>query len=589
MALKGKDPISPQEANDLLGKIFAAAKSRQVFGVNWDSLSDDDKCTYVSGFFGREVWQHQREPLLVLTNSRQKRITYNAARQTGKSELLAWCQALCAQHNTHPALDGKTKVVALANKFSQTQIVANRVRNLLTENYERSQFFWDRDGSTKAHIVFKRERGINSRETGTIDYITANPKAFSEGFTASIAFVDEAGRLDRRVLSEVIIPYLGSTAGSLVLTGVSRGKGAFYDACNSPDYYHLHYPWDKVETYRRSAPADIVFDDGRRMEVGLYPLEAMPLNLKKALFPTNPMVHVIGTNRQEERSVRMWSLSRGTMSEDDFRSQYMLEWLADLLAFFQLQDTQLLFEMGDFEPLTQGIPGEEYYFGLDCGGSRNIYATTYTDKDRAALSVWRRKGQIKQKVFCDERDDVSPDELIAWLRATCHPTNGQFKCRHGAVDVTGAVGAAASKPLAASGIPVIPIFYGRQDEVSKKNYKNAMFDHFRLETGAGHTQYPMASLVDALDERTTDPLFPTFYHHRDQWEKLERKLTTGINSIITAPPGEHDDGPNSDVLAAFAMDKAAQFREILNVGRRPRRAIIGRGTLGPRQLGWYGR
>lgn len=495
------------------------------------------------------------------------------------SESMSWAQIICATHNTHPALDNMTKVIGLANKFSQTQIVGNRVRSLLMENYDRTQFFWDRDGSTKAHVVFKREAGINSKETGIIDYVTANPKAFSEGFTASIMFVDEANRLDARVYSEVLIPYLSSTAGTIVLTGVSRGKGPFYDACNSRDYIHLHYPWDAVETYRRSAPADIIITEDVRKEVGLYPLEVMPITLKRVWYPTNPMVHVLQTAGQRERWVRLWDLSEGSMSEEDFRSQYNLDWLADVLAFLQLQDQQLLFDSGEHEPLNSGRDGDQYFFGLDCGGSRNAYATTVTNKDSAALSVWRRNGHVKQKVYCDERDDVLPEELVAWLRETCHPQSGRFKCAFGTVDVTGAVGAFASQHLKDCGIPIIPIMYNRTEEITKKNFKNAIFEYFKLENSAGRTQYPLASCTDRLDELTLKAVHPTFFEHREQWEILERKLTTGVNAIITAPSGQHDDGPNSDALAVYGMDHPNLFQEVLNIKKRAKFGSVGRGVM----------
>lgn len=574
--MAAKDHASLEQSNLAITNIFQSAKTRQLYGVAWTQLNQAQRADYVKGFLSREVFEHQHKPMEVLTNPFNKRTTYNASRQVGKSETMTWAEIICCVHNTHPALDNVTKVVGLANKFSQTQIIGSRVRSLLNENYEKTKFFWDREGSTKQHVVFKHEAGLNSKETGTIDYITANPKAFSEGFTASIAFVDEANRLDQKVLSEVILPYMGSTNGSLVLTGVSRGKGTFYDACNSPDYVHLHYPWDTVETYRRSAPVDMVFEDGNTKKVGLYPLEVMPISLKKALFPTNPMLHILPTPNQKERFVRLWDLSRGIMAEEDFRSQYMLEWLADVLAMLQLLDQQLLFDSGDFEPMHTGREGDQYFFGLDCGGSRNAYAASLTDKDKAALVVWRRRGHIKQKVWCDERDDILPEHLVGWLREMCHPITGVFKCAFGTVDVTGAVGAFASQHLKSCGIPIIPIMYNRTEEITKKNFKNAMFDWFKLENAAGRTQYPSSHYTDTLDEITLLPTHPTFHEHREQWEIIEKRITTSINSVISAPAGKHDDGPNADALCVYGMDHPNLFTEELNaVKKRVKRGMLG--------------
>lgn len=585
-------PVVPQaslfEGNKAIAEVFKAARSRQIFGVEWANLDVEQRMDYVRSFFSMEVWKHQRDPIMTITDPYLKKITYNASRQSGKSAVLVWVEIIAGIHNTHPALDGTTKVIGLANKFSQTQIIGSRVRNLLLQNYEKTKFFWDQEGSSRAHVVFKRETGVTSKMTGTIDYVTANPKAFSEGFTGSLLCVDEANRLDGKVLSEVILPYLASTAGSIVLTGVSRGRGPFYDACNSKDFVHLHYPWDKVETYRRAAPCNIMYDDGTVLEVGMSPLEQMPNNLKKILFPTNPMVHILQAPRQKESMIRMWDIPASVMSEDDFRSQFMLEWLASITAVLPLSEQDMLFEKGDFAPMDGGGESNAFWFGLDCGGSRNAYAPQDTNKDRAALCVFTRVNGIKQKVWCDEKDNIMPEQLCAWLREICHPQVGRFKCQWGTIDVTGAVGAFASQHLKDSGIPIIPIIYNRTEEITKKNYKNAIFNYFKLENASGRIQYPASRLLDLLDESNMRPVYPTFYEHREQWEKIERKLTTGTNDVISAPSGEHDDGPNADALCTYGMDHPDLFSGELNLKKRSRTSLLTPGLQGSRR-GFYHR
>jgi hypothetical protein len=499
------------------------------------------------------------------------------------SEAITWAQGFNAIHNLYPSLDGSTKIVSLANKESQSMIVGNRLRLLMEENWKHTQFFYDRLGSTKMHQVFKREAGINSKQTGTIDYLTANPKAFGEGFSASEIFIDEAGRLDQTVFSQVIVPYGGSANAKLNLTGVSRGRGPLYDACNSKDYTHLHYPWDKVGTYRRSAPADLVDTSSGRvlLETGLYPLKVMPYSLKKIFFPTNPMVHILPTTYQKEEKVLLWDLSEGLMSEEDFRTQYALEWLAALMAILQLEHCMKLFESGDFLPPDHGM-GEEYYYGYDLGGSRNLYATGQSKKDTAALSIWRRRDGIKEKVFCDELYSAQPEEATAWLLQYVHPDHGIFPCKFGTVDVTGAIGALTSKSLMESRLPVIPIMYNRTEELTKKNFKNAMFDYFKIEVGGGRCRYPKEEITDALDPDTLLPKNPTWFKAREQWEVVERKDTGGINAQISAPPDKHDDHPNSDVLAIFGMDFAnsPQFHEFLHTKKpRARRAQLGQSLM----------
>lgn len=570
--------IEALEANVEIKNIFSSAKSRSTFGLDFAKLDRESKCQYVKDYFGFEVFSHQKEALDVLTDPAGEDITINAARQTMKTMCFAWAQGLNAQHNLCPALDNITKVISLANKESQSLLVGSRLRTLLELNYDKTQFFWDREGSTKLHLVFKKESGVNTKLTGTVDYLTANPKAFQEGYTASVIFIDEAGRLDEKVFSEVILPYGGATNARIIIAGVSRGKGAFYDACNSKDYYHIHLPWDKAsETYRRAAPVDLVdpITDKVILETGYYPLDIMPISLKKVYFPQNPWCHILPTTRQKEEWVYLWELSDGKISEEDFRSQYNLEWLAAVMAILQLEHQRLLFETGNFEPLPEGI-GEQYFFGFDLGGAQNAYATGTNDKDTAALSIWRKREGVKEKVFCDELYSCQIDEAINWLLHYVHPQYGIYPCVRGGVDITGSIGAYASEKLIHSRLPVCPIMYNRMEETTKKNFKNAMFDYFKMELSAGRVRYPKEYFTDGLDPVTLKPQNPVWYKCRQQWEVVERKETGGINAVISAPSGEHDDHPNADVLAVFVMDRGDQFDAQLRA-QKPRATVPRRG------------
>lgn len=579
---------SAAKANTAAAEIFSSTKSRSIFGVDFGRLDADGKAEYVQQFYGNRVFFHQKTPLDIFTDPTGDDATLNASRQTGKGQLFAWAQGLNAIHNLYPALDGTTKVISLANKESQSLIVCNRLRFLLESNYSKSRFFWDQAGSTKHHLTFKREAGVNSRIAGTVDYRTANPRAFSEGETASCLFIDEAGRMDPKVFSEVVLPFGASTNSRIIVAGVSRGKGPFYDACNSKDYTHIHLPWDKVETYRLAAPVDLVDPTTKEVmiQTGYYPLDMMPISLKKVLFPTNPWCHIYPTPRQKEEWIRLWDLSDGKMTEDDFRSQFALEWLAALMAILSLEKQILLFESSDHLPLERGIPGEEYVFGFDLGGTRNMYALGPSNKDSAALAIWARRDGIKQKVFTAELYSAQPDEAVQWLLQYVHPQHGIFPCKYGAVDVTGTIGALTSEKLVASRLPIIPIIYNRTEDTTKKNFKNAMFDYFEIECGAGRVQYPRKEVTDGLDPDTLRPLNPVWYQCRAEWECIERLLTGGINSRIMAPAPEHDDQACADVMCLFVMDRPASFEEYLRpLKQRAKRPILGVSRLGFSQPG----
>lgn len=568
--------VSAKEASDLSFQIFKSSRSRSIFGIDFSKLDRPGKVQYVNDFLNRRCFKHQEEIIDVLTSS-IKNTTLNVSRQSGKSESLAWSQVINCVHNLYPALDGITKVISLANKESQSLIVGNRLKRLIEENWDRTQFFYDAKGSTKMHLVFKKEAGLNTRMTGEVNYLTANPKSFGEGFSASIINIDEAGRLDPTVYSQVVVPYGGSTNSKINLTGVSRGRGPFYDACNSKDYHHMHFPWDKVDTYRKAAPVDLLdrYTGEVVLETGYFPLEVMPLSLKKVLFPKNPICHIYEARGQKEKYIDLWDLSEGIMSEEDFLSQYTLAWIAALMAFLQLEHLTKLFEEGNYEPPERN-EGESYWYGFDLGGTRNAYALGESKKDTAALSIYRRRNGVKEKVFTDELYSSQPEDAVQWLLHYVHPESGIFPCSYGGIDVTGTLGALTSEKLVASRLPIIPIMYNRTEEITKKNFKNAMFDYFKIEVGGGRVRYPMDSFTDALDPDTLKPRNPTWFKCREQWEVIEKKDTGGINAQIGAPSGKHDDHPNSDVLVVFVMDHESSFPDHLVRPRpRTRRAVIG--------------
>ena len=567
--------VPSAEATDRLRTIFSSAATRATFDTDFGKLSKPQKVQYVKEFFNNEVWSHQVDPLDGFTNPMEKSSTTNISRQAGKGQIFAWSQGINGVHNLCPDLGGVTRVLSLANKESQALLVASRLRGLLENNLKKTQFYWDQAGSTKTFFNFKRDAGVNTRTTGTVQYLTANPNAFSEGFTASCIFIDEAGRLNGKVYSEVILPFGASTNAKIILTGVSRGRGPFYDACNSRDYIHYHYPWDKVETYSKSAPVDLIdpITNEVILRTGFYPLDMMPMSLKKIIFPNNPMCHLLEAPRQKEKFVRLWDLSDGKMSDSDFRSQFMLEWLADLMAVLQLEDQILMFDDPTFLLPDHGIEEEGYYFGFDLGGSRNVYASGNNDKDTAALAIWRKKDGIKQKVFADELYSCQPAEAVTWLMNYVHPIHGMFPCKYGAVDVTGSIGALTSEHLVGSGLPIVPIIYNRTEETTKKNYKNAMFDYFKIECSGGRCQYPPKEWTDSLNEDTLQYKYPIWAKCREQWEIIEKQETGGNNAKIGAPSGEHDDHPNADVMAVYVMDRPQQFQEFI-VGQKKRTRCV---------------
>jgi hypothetical protein len=105
----------------------------------------------------------------------------------------------------------------------------------------------------------------------------------------------------------------------------------------------------------------------------------MPKSLKQWYFPTRPDV---------------WT--EGDMSVEDFKTQYMLEFVDGAGQFLSTEERDKLIN-GDFEWLHHGRIGEKYVAGIDFAGSSSDNA------DFTHITVLRiDRSNQKQKVYAEE-------------------------------------------------------------------------------------------------------------------------------------------------------------------------------------------
>lgn len=315
------EALSLQEAEQTVKDIFTQALSQVEVDTDLEQV---DPVSYVKSRLHKALFNNQIDIVRSLWDRSIRLMDIICARQTGKS-MGARIGVICAaEQNLYPTLEGFTQIGWYANKEEQSVGIGGQgCWRLLEENHERFKYTWDKAGSTKTHLAFKREAGLNTKLVGSIDFRTANPKAFSEGTSYSLMIVDEANRLANTVWSEVLLPMGGAHNAKIVKIGVPRLKNHFYETAFDPNYYHIRYDWTQCELYYASAPCELINPITKQVtKYGLFPIQRMPLSLKRRYFPDNDILHILpSTTGQKEEWKRVWDYL-GDMGEDDFRTQY---------------------------------------------------------------------------------------------------------------------------------------------------------------------------------------------------------------------------------------------------------------------------
>jgi hypothetical protein len=139
----------------------------------------------------------------------------------------------------------------------------------------------------------------------------------------------------------------------------------------------------------------------------------MPKALKQEYFPNNPEV---------------WT--EGGMSIEDFRTQYMLEFIDGAGKFLDTPQVESLMS-GEFEWLEKGQLGELYVAGIDFAGSN-------PDGDNTHVSVLRiNPDGTKHKVFAKEFSDMPYPQQIYEIAIMFAGFNPKFQVKKIFADYTG--------------------------------------------------------------------------------------------------------------------------------------------------------
>ncbi len=332
--------------------------------------------------------------------------------------------------------------------------------------------------------------------------------------------VDEAQSVSDVSMSQILLPMIAhSKHPQLIKLGVPLYRNHFFKGFNNPEYLSLKYDWLHCPLLLRGGFKEI---DG--IKYPLFGISRMPLSKKMIYFPNNP---------------EMWT--EGDMSEEDFATQFEMQWISDINLFLN-EDDQLKL-IGKHSGLSNGFGNEDYFFGLDIAGGEMI-----SEKNcRTSLDIWvKREGGVKNKVAEFNWQGELTNQYSEILDAV-HPDYGKFRCKFGYGDY-GYTGPAMIDFLKKSGLPIEGIMFGAREPESGYNYKNAMYNHYLFELRADRVKYPNREFIDK------SKIFKRSYN---QWCGLERRGSLGINAKIDPPSGEYSDSPCGDILGVWALDKKA--------------------------------
>lgn len=327
-----------------------------------------------------------------------------------------------------------------------------------------------------------------------------------------------------------------NTNAKLIKIGTPKTRNHFFQSMQgkeSADWLTIAKDWTQCP--QLWAKSHIILPDHQdpthvnTRKYSKYVFDLMPKSLKQELFPTVP---------------EHWA--EGSMTVEDFKTQYMLQFIDGAGQFLSTDEWNLLVS-GQFDWIEEGKIGENYAAGIDFAGSDADGA------DFTHISVVRiAPNGEKQKVFgCEFHGTSYPEQerAIAKLFGGPRPI---WNCKAIYADFTGCGRPVVQSLIENFGLTNLKgITFNGADTVthSGMNMKNVMFASLRQELDNGRFKYPTKDRFMQNTHRDRH----SFYHKMiGEWRDLEYTVGLTVNKKISAPSGGHDDCPCADTLACFA-------------------------------------
>jgi hypothetical protein len=469
-------------------------------------MQANDPKLWAKAFLSAEVFSNQNDIMKAVADLNTRYMVVIGSRGSGKT----WgvCAGLIKMAVDNPNLE----IGIFGPRTDQAGRIISEARTLLTGTKLHEQVDWVR---TTAHrLMFKNGSYMLA--------LSAAETSQQEGWHFDVIAVDEAHRVTDIAMTQRILPMLGSKKiYKLIKIGIPLYKNHFYRSYGDPKYKILQHNWTESPLLLRSGFKEI---EGKK-----YPstvLDRVPMSIKQKMFPNNPELHY-----------------DGDMTELEFQTQYNMTWVDDLNTFLSSEEQEKI--LGTHKIMESPQTGETYFFGLDTASGSIIPGKS--DLDFTSLSIWRKSGTgIKEKICCFEWQGGETLGQLKDVLEIVNPIGGLFPCAFGCVDYSN-VGITAVEIFKNNKIAVAGIMFAQTEPSSHKNYKNAMAHHFKFELQADRVKMPS---FESMEKHRI------MRKHFYEWCSLERHSGVGLNDLIRAPSGSHDDGVFSDMLAVWAADKS---------------------------------
>ena len=452
--------------------------------------------------FGISLEDNQEEIVSTVMDLDIKLMNLLAARGGGKTFSIIIGTTIVCIDTTKPISIGIT-----APKEEQAKrIIDTFYRQLLVNNSYLNDFL-DKRACVATRVKFKN---------GCIwESFSGSELANEAGRHYDILIVDESQDVSDLAMSQVLLPMIGnSRIGKVIKLGTANRRGHFYKGFKNSNYVSLIYDWTQCGSLLTGGYVEY---EGKIYSRRV--LDRMPYTKKLEYFPNKP---------------ELWF--DGDMTVEDFETQYENKWQLDTDNLLDEQDQLLLMDK-EWIP-TFGT--KQYYFGLDLAGGSDV--SVDPKHDFTQLTIVEVDHGVKRIVAGFEWQGDTYDQ-VEQIVSIVHPETGKFRCVDGILD-RGSLGTAIYDQLRRK-IPVKAIMYKETDPYTKKNYKNAMFDHFLVELRSNRVKYPKAEYTNK------DKVLKK---HINEWTTIVRKNQVGINAKIEALPNMHDDTCNSAVMAVYCAD-----------------------------------
>lgn len=504
--------IEGQELKDYIIKVTDEAVITNSSLQNWAES------------IGVHLWDNQLEILDTILNPSIRNICVTAARGAGKTFIISIAVIKqCIENKNYRVLLFGPKAELAA------RILADGVRPLCMNNAILSaEVDWD----------VCKQKEFRFKNGSWIRCLGANDNTQIEGYHCDMIVLDESHQISTQFYNLRISPMNSDSKNPKnIKIGITLYDNHFRQSAKSPKWTWLNYPWYKCQNIYN--PNDLIEINGVK-----YPndiVEKMPLSMKMKRWPNNPEVHY-------ESSVGM--------SEEDFKTQYEMEWVDSISGLLTGEDQDKLEGFHDY--LYRGLPDEEYYFGLDCAGGSLVKEGN--DRDFTELVIGRITPEHQKQIVALYQWQ---GDLTVQAEEIMHIITDVFPCQFGCADYS-TMGTAIVDQFLSKKIPIAGIAYKKTDPVSGKNYKNSIFDQFVYELRHDRVKYPsLKSLLDEDGKITTNEA-QLLNKHLIEWGAVERrKKAVGINDDISAPKGGgyHDDCVNAAALFVWACDKCDEDKK----------------------------